>query len=118
MENILQLAEQLGKELSKQPQVQRYLAVQDELSKDTAAQKLINEFEEQAQKIAGLESELKPVEPSDKHKLGELQSKISGHDTIKKFMGAQVEYTNLIRQLNQKIMNQLPLREPAEPKPI
>lgn len=113
MPDMLENAEQLGKQLASHPSTQKYLAAQKALAADPAAQELISEFEQQAHKIGKLESELKPVEPADKHKLSDLQTKISGNDTVKTFLGGQVEYVNLLRQINQKIMAQLPVEKPA-----
>ena len=104
MDRVLILAEQLGKELAKHGAVQKFLARQKELSSDAAAQEILDHYEKQVQKIADLERQGKPIETDDKHALADLQTQLSANPAVKNFMAAQVEYSDLLRKINQQVM--------------
>jgi len=107
MDEMIELAEQLGEKLAAQGVTQRFVALQKSLSADTEAQKLMTEFQQQAGRMAQLESRGDPVEPADKHKLDELQSTLSGNATVKEFLAAQMAYMDIMRKINQAIMKHL-----------
>jgi len=107
MDQMIKLAEELGKKLAAQPATRRFLARQNALSGDQDAQKLVEQFQKQAQKIADLEGRGSPVEPTDKNKLSELQSQLAGNATVKEFLAAQVEYVDMMKNINQAIAKQL-----------
>ena len=60
-----------------------------------------------AQKVEQLEHENKPVEVDDKHKLRDLHDTLVANDLFKRFTAAQVEYVDLMRQVNQTLRKQL-----------
>ena len=107
MADIMKLADDLGQELANHPATRQFIAVQKELSGDGEAQKLLNQYDEQARKMGQLEAQGKPIEPNDKHALTDLQTKLSANPMVKKFMGAQVQYADLLRKVNQRVMKQL-----------
>ncbi len=68
---------------------------------------MLKQYQEQSLKIEQLEHENKPVEVEDKHRLRELHEKLVASDVFKRFTGAQVEYVDLMRQVNQALRRQL-----------
>jgi len=106
MADVIKMAEDLGKEIAKDAATKRYIALQNELNADPQAQKLLEEYEQQAHRMAGLEAQGQPIEPEDKHKLSRLQADLSGNASVKKFMAAQVEYANPMRKVKQAVMGQ------------
>lgn len=115
MDNVIKLADELGKKLADQPATQIFLKRQKALAGDKDAQELLDHFQEQAQKIAGLEAQGTPIEPADKQELSRLQGQLSASPTVKDFMTAQVAYMDMMRKINQAIMNQLaPAEENSE----
>jgi len=115
MEVILRLAEQLGGQLARHPVTVSFLARQKELKEDTSAQELLDRFEKQAQKMARLESEGKPIEPEDKRLLTDLQTQVSSHDTVKRYLAEQVNYMHLLRQVNNAVMRRIRPEESTPP---
>ncbi len=107
MEKIIELAKELGKELREHNATKVYMEASRALQSDQEAQNLLKEYERMVQEIARKESQLQPVEPSEKQELTKLQEQIAGNEKVKQLMQAQVEYTNLIRQVNQAIMDQI-----------
>ena len=112
MSEIIQLAERLGKAIAGSLQAAALRTARAEMKKDTAAGDLLKQFREQADKIAGLEQDDKPVEVTDKHRLRELQQKLAASPTFKKYTAAQVEYIDLMRKVNATLDKQLSETEP------
>lgn len=108
MEKILELADQLGQAMADHPTGQKYLAAKDELDGDPTARQLIGDYEKTAMQIGQKEQQGRPIEPEDKRKLAEIQVKLAGNMAIKHWMQAQMEYLNLLRQVNQQFMKSSP----------
>ena len=114
MDNILTLAQQLGKAIAASPAGVAMKAAQESVRADGTTLKLMRDFQTQAQKIAHLEENNKPIEPPDKHKLEELENQLAANDRIKKLTEAQMEYMDLIRQVNESIQRELGEPDMAE----
>ena len=110
---IIELAEKLGKAIAQAPQAQGLREARGELSKHPDVQQLLKDYQAQAQKIAKLEDENKPIEVDDKRKLQDLQIKLVSDETFKKYTAAQVEYVDLMRKVNSAL--QKPLAETESP---
>jgi cell fate (sporulation/competence/biofilm development) regulator YlbF (YheA/YmcA/DUF963 family) len=108
MEKILELAEQLGEAMAEHPTGKKYLAAKAELDADPTARQLIGDYEQTAMQIGQKEHQGRPIEPEEKRKLGEIQGKLAGNISIKHWMQAQMEYLNLLRQVNQQFMKSSP----------
>ena len=107
MSAIVELAERLGKGISESPQGAALRAARAELEKQPEIVQLLKDYQAAGERIAKLEAESKPVEVDDKHKLQELHDKLVANDVFKKFTAAQVEYVDLMRQVNQAMAKQL-----------
>jgi len=107
MQAILALAERLGKAVADSPQAKALREARNELNKHEDIFKLLGEFRAQAEKVAGLEHENKPVEVADKHKLQDLQGRLISNETFKKYTAAQVEYVDMMRKVNEKLRREL-----------
>ena len=107
MSDILQLAEQLGKAIASSPQVVKLHNAQKALDAEPDAARTLKEYQQQADKVAQLEAEQKPVEPEDKRKLQELHDNLVASDTFKAFTVAQVDYVDLMRNVNDTIRKNL-----------
>ena len=77
---------------------------------DEQAIKLIEDYQRQMQKIAELEGSAKPIEPEDKHKLTELQQKMASNETLKSWMKAQADFSELMGKVNKAISE--PFQDP------
>jgi cell fate (sporulation/competence/biofilm development) regulator YlbF (YheA/YmcA/DUF963 family) len=113
MEKIFELAKELGEALAAHPIGKKYHEAKEALDADEAAKNIIQEYEQMASKLGQKERQGKPIEPDEKRSLMALQGKISASNSVKKWMEAQVEYLNLLRQVNELVMKELPA-EPAQ----
>ncbi len=114
MEKILELAKQLGQEIASTLIAQQYFDASKKLDEDKDAQDLIKQYEQQAQQLAMKERQAQPIEPQEKQKLSDLQTKIAENPTIKQWMQAQVEYVNLLRKVNEAVMAQMPNQQKTQ----
>lgn len=113
-ERILQLAEQLGKQLADSQQAGAYKSARLSVQADQAAMQLMTEFQTQAEKIAQLEDGNRPIEIADKRRFQQLQEQLAGNQKIKDLTEAQMNYLDLLRQVNQAIHHQLATVEGAD----
>ncbi len=104
MADMMKLAEQLGDELAEHVDTKKFVAAQKKLADNEQAQEILNAYEEQAKKMQELEQQNKPIEPEDKHKLTDLQAKLHSEDAVKAFFSAQVNYADILRKVNEKVM--------------
>ena len=107
MADIVELAQRLGKAINESPQAAALRAARAALSAEAEVTQLLKEYQDQADRIAQQEQDQKPVEVDDKHKLQALQDKLFGAETFKKFTAAQVEYVDMMRQVNAALREQL-----------
>jgi len=105
--DIIRMAEDLGKAIAASPQAAGLQAAREALDKEPDTVKALRDYNAQARKIAELEDQQKPVEPEDKAELQQLHDTLVASDVFKKFTGAQVEYIDLMRQVNETIRKQM-----------
>lgn len=104
---ITELAGRLGKAIADSPAATDLNATRKALEEHPEIGKLYKEFQDQSLKVAKLESEEKPVEVADKHKLRELREKVIASAEFKKYTAAQVEYADLMRQVSEAMQSKL-----------
>jgi len=107
VEDIIAMAERLGKAISASPQAAALRQAQAALRADEAASKLLADYQAHREKVAALEAEQKPVEVEDKHRTEDLHRKLIGTETFKTFTAAQVEYVDVMRRVNDAIRAQM-----------
>jgi cell fate (sporulation/competence/biofilm development) regulator YlbF (YheA/YmcA/DUF963 family) len=108
MEKILELAEQLGQAMGEHAIGKKYVAAKAQMDADPIARQLIQEYEQAAMSIGQKEQQGRPIEPGDKRKLAEIQGKIASNASVKSWMQTQMEYLNLLRQVNQQFLKSSP----------
>ena len=104
---IIELAGRLRKAIADSPAASELNATRKAIEEHPEISKLYREFHDQSLKVAKLESEEKPVEVADKHKLRELREKLIATEEFKKYTAAQVEYADLMRQVSEAIQSKL-----------
>ena len=107
MDAILKLADQLGKTIAQSKQAADYRIAREAMNAQQEAMDLLKDFTEQFGKITDLTQKQQPIEPEDKRKLNDLQSKLAAQGTFKAFSAAQVEYTDIMRKVSQTILHHL-----------
>lgn len=107
LQAILELAKRLGRTISESPQAQKLRQARLELDQQKDVLDLLQQYQEQAQKLQKLEHENQPVEVDDKHKLRDLHDKLIASEVFKRFTSAQVDYVDLMRQVNDTLRKEL-----------
>jgi len=107
MNEMVELAEKLGKTISESREARTYREARKVLHEHKDVLQTLDDYQAQAQKVEQLEAEQKPVEVEDKHKLDELHGKLISSDVFKKFTAAQMDYVDLMRKVNQAIRKHL-----------
>ena len=82
---IVELAGRLGKAIADSPAAAELHAARKAVTDHPEASRLFKEFQEQSLKIAKLESEEKPIDVDDKHKLRDLHEKLIAREEFKKY---------------------------------
>lgn len=107
MSACIELARRLGKALADSPQATAYRAAREELNAQPDVRQTLQAYQQQAEKVARLEAEEKPVEVEDKHRLQELNNQLIASEVFKKLTAAQVEWVDLMRRVNQALEGEL-----------
>ena len=102
-EKIVAEAGKLGKLIADTPASKAFLKTRQMVEADKQAIQLIEDYQRQMQKIAELENNAKPIEPADKHTLTELQQKVASNETLKCWMKAQADFSELMAKVNKAI---------------
>ena len=114
MQEIIELAEKLGKAIAAGPRHAAMAEARKKLRADPLATQLLKDFQEQAHKIARLEAETKPVEVADKRRFEELQQQIAGNDALKELMRVQADFSEMMNRVNHAIATPLGPPDDAE----
>ena len=107
MDQIIDMAERLGKAIAGSPQAAAVQAARKALDDQPQIAQALKDYQEQTEKIARLQSEQKPVEVEDKHKLREIEDRLLSSEVFKKYTAAQVEYVDLMRKVNEALQSLL-----------
>jgi len=107
MSAITELAGRLGKTIASSPEAIALRDARKALNAQPDVAQLLKDFQAQSDKIQQLTADNKPVEVDDKHALQELQDKLVASEVFKKYTAAQVNYIDLMRQVNQAIQAEL-----------
>ncbi len=102
-EQILKAARDLGELVSTHEATRKLTDALKQLEKDRDAQRLLTDHRRHMSTIAQKEQEGKPIEVSDKHKLEDLQSKVIQHPLLRDLQIIQMDYLDLMRQVDEAI---------------
>lgn len=102
-DHITAKAAELGKLIAESPSGKALLKAREELQADKEAHAILESYQKQLQKIAELEEDGKPIEPEDKRMLAELQQEVASHSTLKLWMKAQADFSQLMHKVNRAI---------------
>ena len=108
---IISLAQRLGREIAESAAAKALRAAQEAVDGQPELKKLLEDYRVQSQKMMELRESGKPIEVSDKHRVQELQSKLAGSEVFKKLTGAQVEYVDMLRKVNDAMRKELAATE-------
>jgi cell fate (sporulation/competence/biofilm development) regulator YlbF (YheA/YmcA/DUF963 family) len=109
--DVLKLADELGKAIADSPAGKAMADAQTAFRADEQSMKLMAEYQKQAEKLARLEQEGKPIEVADKHALEALEARLAANQSVKRLTEAQMDYFDLIRKVNDAIQGPMAERE-------
>jgi cell fate (sporulation/competence/biofilm development) regulator YlbF (YheA/YmcA/DUF963 family) len=107
MEQLVELARRLGRQMAGHERTTKMKEAQKAVNEDEEAKKLIEEYQKQALKIEELEEANKPIEVEDKHKLRDIEQKLSLHPKLRELTRRQVDFIEMTRKVKQAIDEQL-----------
>ena len=102
-EDIIAKAVELGRLIADCPAGKAVVKARGELEADEQAGKLMQGYQQQAQKIAELEAQGKPIEPEDKRALADYQQQVASQPSLKVWMKVQADFSQLMGKVNQAI---------------
>ncbi len=106
LDKIVAEAAKLGELIAETSVSRAFLQSRQGVQQDKQALEILEDYQRQLQKIAELDSSGKPIEPEDKHKLTELQQKVASNETLKSWMKAQADFSELMGKVNKAIAEQ------------
>ena len=114
-QEILAEAKKLGEMLKGHPAVEKLEKVVKELQDDTEAQRVLNDYNRFALKIQEKEEKAQPIEVDEKHKLADLHKQVVMNKVLQEFQMAQMDYSDLLRQVDSVMMNEISPATPGTP---
>jgi len=107
MEELIEMARKLGKKVAAHERTVLLKKAQEKVDADAGAAKLVEEFQQQAQKIQALEQEQKPIEVEDKHKLRDIEQKIIANENLAELTRCQADFVELMHKIKGALDNEL-----------
>ena len=109
MERLIELAQQLGKKIADHERTTLLKQAQKAVNDDPDAVEIIQNYQNQAQKIHQLEHEKKTIEVADKHLLADLEAKIGTHPKLTELTKRQVNFVEMMQKVKTAIDQQIQL---------
>lgn len=97
---LLEQARSLGKSIGQHKRMRAFNEAREGVQRDPAAQQILQDYSQYMEKLQRLEAEGKPIEPTDKRKLAEIEGRMSSNDALKQLMRAQADYIELMDRVN------------------
>ena len=107
MEELISMAQQLGKKLAAHERTAKLKAAQKAITDDPVACQLVQDYQKQVEKIHTLEQEGKPIEPEDKRLLAELEGEIGTNAIFADLTRHQADFVEMMQKVKQAIDNEL-----------
>jgi len=100
---VVAKARELGALIAEHEAARQVEAVARELEADTEAQRLLTDYRRHLTTIAEKQQNQQPIEPEEKKRLEEAQAAVIRHPLLRKLQTAQMDYADLMRQVNEAI---------------
>lgn len=112
---IIKQADELGRLIAQHDATRRYDQAIQALEKDTDAQRALTDLNRHIEMLAEKESQGKPIEVADKRKLESLQSAVIASKTLRDVQVAQMDYVDLMRQVDDAMSKHTPQADAPPP---
>ncbi|MGC8625644.1 MAG: YlbF family regulator [Phycisphaerae bacterium] len=100
---LLAEARKLGELIGNQAAIKNYRELTRQLELDIGAKSLLEEFEQLMEQLSVKEASMQPIEIAEKQKAQSLQQSVAMHPLLKKLIGSQMEYMELMRKVQEAI---------------
>ncbi len=100
---LLAEARKLGELIGNQDAIKNYRELSRQLELDIGAKSLLEQFEQLMEQLAMKEASMQPIEIAEKQKAQSLQQSVAMHPLLKKLIGSQMEYMELMRKVQEAI---------------
>jgi len=107
MEDIANLAEQLGKAIAGSQQAVNLRETRKAMGGEEGLEETMKQYQQKAEQLQQKAQQSQPIEPAEKQEFEGLQNKLTASEGFKSFTQAQVEYVDLMRKVNQTLQKQL-----------
>ena len=104
---IIDMAQKLGQAVAESTQARALSAARKELNEHKDVLDTLQAYQKQAGHMQELEQQNKAIEVDDKRKFQELHDKLVASDVFKKYTVAEMEFVDLMRQVNTTIRKQI-----------
>ena len=102
-QEILAAARELGKLIASHPAAVKFEETVKKLQADVQAQRLMTDLNRHIEMLNEKQAQGQPIEVADKHKLDELQNQMIRHGLLSQFQMVQMDYLDLMRQVDDAI---------------
>ncbi len=109
-EEIMEKARELGKSIRASDEYKELIKAQKNLDEDEETQKLLNEYNTEAQKIQMKQLTGENID-EDIKKLRDLEEKIMNSETMKKYAEAEKKFKDLVDDANKAIVEAMEKEE-------
>ncbi len=109
---LISQAKKLGAAIGQQAVVRHYRELSRQLDLDIGARSLLEQFQQAMEVLAVKEATGQPLDLAEKQKIQSLQQSVSIHPFLKKLIDAQIEYMDLMRDVQTGITEGL--NQPAD----
>ncbi|NNM88598.1 MAG: YlbF family regulator [Phycisphaerae bacterium] len=100
---LLAEARKLGELIGNQDAIKSYRELSRQLELDIGAKSLLEQFEQLMEQLSMKEASMQPIEIAEKQKAQSLQQSVAMHPLLKKLIGSQMEYMELMRKVQEAI---------------
>jgi cell fate (sporulation/competence/biofilm development) regulator YlbF (YheA/YmcA/DUF963 family) len=115
-DEVLGLAQKLGEAIRRHPRYVKLRQADVQVRQDKAATEALDAYNKTAHGLAGKERLGQPIEVEEKRRLQKLHEVVAANETIKSFMRTHADYAELMRRMNEAIMQSISAGE-GGPKP-
>ncbi|MEX2212912.1 MAG: YlbF family regulator [Phycisphaeraceae bacterium] len=108
-QEILDAAKKVGKLIAEHSAAKKMDELMHKLQTDREAQRALTDYNRQMQAIQEKQATGRPIEVEDKRKLEQFQSALAMNPTLGQLQTAQIDYLELMRQVDDAIDNAAPV---------
>ena len=114
-QDIEKAAKDLGAMIADHEAAKKMQEASKQFDADQDTQRLLNDYQREAEKVARKQQNNEPIEVAEKRRLQELQDQVIANPLVSKLQIAQMDYLDLMRRVQQIIFEQASGEEAAGP---